>query len=244
MREPLVTKKVQDAAFELISQMVEYFQRIDAPLSEIIFVPLIIFFRIARTRDAIEALVRAGFHTEAAVLVLTQFELRLDIAYTARDIEQATEWLSHENTKWSVKSIKDKIKFLLPDEAERSKLNEIATCLHGIKHGNPIYSELGFPVRQDGHQMVVSTGEITDGFSEKFGGLVSDYSSYQLAWSSQVLNIHIAQYAKVDRILRERVCDLARTLHPVEEELRTFLRGVVTRGKGAFAMKPFKHSKN
>ena len=123
---------------------------------------------------------------------------------------------------------------------ERLKLKEIAEYLHGIKHGNPIYSELGFPVRWHGRELMISTGEITDGFSKEFGDLVSAYSSYQLGWSSQVLNVCTAKYSRIDIAIRNRVRDLALALHPVEEEFRSFLNGVVTGGKGAFGMKPFK----
>jgi hypothetical protein len=105
------------------------------------------------------------------------------------------------------------------------------------------YSELGFPVRHEGGQLMISTGEITDGFSKAFGDLVSLYSSYQVGWSSQVLNVFTAKYAKIDRTIEHRVRELARALHPVEEEFRLFLNGVVTGGKGAFGMKAFKRNK-
>jgi hypothetical protein len=108
---------------------------------------LIIFSRIVRTHDAIKSLVSDEFYAEAAILVLTQFELGLDIAYTASEIEHATKWLSHEDRKWQVLSTKKKMMALFSEEKERLKLNEIADCLHGIKHSNPIYSELSFPVR-------------------------------------------------------------------------------------------------
>lgn len=238
--DPAIVKEVREAGHELIRQMCDYFIREQISLSEIVLAPMIIFSRIVRTYDAIKALISDEFYTEAAVLVLTQFELRLDIAYTASEIEHATKWLSHEDRKWQVMSIKKKIATLFDDEAERSKLNEIAEHLHGIKRGNPIYSELGFPVRQDGRRVMITTGEITDGFSKDFGSFVSVYSSYQLGWSSQVLNVCTAKYTKIDLSIRQQVGDLVRTLHPIEEEFRVFLNGIMGRGKGAFGLKPFR----
>jgi hypothetical protein len=242
-RDLAVVKEVREAGHELVRQMCEFFARERTVLSEIVLAPMIIFSRIVRTHDAIQLLVNEEFYTEAAVLILTQFELRLDIAYTASEIKRATKWLSHEDKKWQVISISNKIKTLFTDEGERTKLNEIAGHLHGIKHGNPIYSELGFPVRRDGRKLTTSTGEITDGFSKEFGKIVSAYAVYQLGWSSHVLNVCTAKYARIDLNVRQHVGEFARALHSVEEEFRLFLDGVVTRGNGAFGMKRFKQDK-
>jgi hypothetical protein len=220
-----IANEVREAGHELLRHMSDYFVQQRTVLNEIILVPLIIFSRIVRTHDAINALIRDEFYTEAAVLLLTQFELRLDIAYTASEIEHATRWLSHEERKWQVMSIPAKIKALFPGVSDEyyKRLKEIVECLHGIKHGNPIYSELGFPVRHEGRQVIISTGEITDGFSKAFGNLMSLCSSYQLGWSSQVLNVCTAKYTKIDPTIRHRVRELERALHPVEESRRSFV---------------------
>src|ERR1700746_1764700 len=127
-RDPAVAKEIRDAGHELLRHMLDYFAQERTLLNEIIFAPLIIFSRIVRTHDAIEALVSDEFYTEAAVLLLTQFELRLDVAYTASGIEHATKWLSHEDKKWPVMSIPKKIQTLFPGESDEDdkRLNEIA----------------------------------------------------------------------------------------------------------------------
>ena len=113
-RDLAVAKEVRDAGHELIRQMGDHFIRERTECSEIIFVPVMIFTRIVHTYDAIESLVSNEFYAEAAVLVLTQFELRLDLAYTASSIEHATKWISHEDTKWPVLSIEKKLKYYFP----------------------------------------------------------------------------------------------------------------------------------
>jgi short subunit fatty acids transporter len=107
--DPALAKEVRDAGHELVRQMLDYFVRERTSLNEIVFAALIIFSRIVRTHDAIKSLVSDEFYVEAAILVLTQFELGLDIAYTASEIEHATKWLSHEDRKWQVLSTKKKI---------------------------------------------------------------------------------------------------------------------------------------
>jgi hypothetical protein len=237
---PDVRGGARELGHKLFTKTIAYFCARQQIVSEAILVPMAIFSRIVCTHDAIETLIAEGFYTEAAVLVLTQLELRLDIAYTASLPERATEWLSHEDRKWQVMTIGRKIKTLFTNGSESARLEEIAQYLHGIKHGNPVYSELGFPMRFNGHELMVSTGPITDEFTGQFAKLVGAYSVYQLAWASHVLNLYIAKYAKIDRVLRYKVRDLVPTLHPAEEELQRFLGAVATRGTGAFGMKPFK----
>ena len=220
-----------------------YFYREKKHINEIILVPMMIMSRIIRSHDAIDLLLKNGHPSEAAVLALTQFELRLDLAYTASDVKHAAAWLDHENTKLSLMNVKKKINTLFSDEVERAKLYYIFQCLSGIKHANPVYSELGFPGRAKGGKLLVSTGEISDEFLEEFTNMVFAYSAYQLAWSSQVLNVCTSQYADIDKELRLKVRDLCAKLHPLEKEFCEFLKDMVSRRKSAFGMKAWKHQK-
>lgn len=76
--------------------------------------------------------------------MLTQFELRFDLLYVASDIKQATAWVEHDNPKAVNENMKSKLQRMFkPRDVER--FYEIYRYLSGIKHGNPVYSELGFP---------------------------------------------------------------------------------------------------
>ncbi len=236
-------KAVRNAAHEITSEIMTYFFKEGATINEIITVPITLLGRIIRTHDAIQLLLKEDHPSEAAVLALTQFELRLDLAYTAVDVTHAAAWLEHENLEWSLMSVKKKIRTLFGDEAEREKLNEIFKYLSGIKHGNPVYSELGFPGRVSGGQIHISTGPIGDDFEKQFTEAVYKYSLYQLAWSTQVLNVCTAKYAKVDKALRQNVRDLCATLLLFEQEFRQFLENVAEHRPGHFGIKSFKRTK-
>lgn len=234
---------VRDAALEITSGIMNYFFKEGATINEIIIVPITLLGRIIRTHDAIQLLLKEEHPSEAAVLALTQFELRLDLAYTADDVKRAAAWLEHEKLERSLLSVKKKIETLFKDEAERENLSEIFKYLSGIKHGNPVYSELGFPGRVSGGKIRISTGPIGDDFEKQFSEAVYKYALYQLAWSSQVMNVCTAKYAKVDKAVRQNVRDLYATLHPFEHEFRQFLENVAEHRPGHFGIKSIKRTK-
>ncbi len=236
-------KAVRDAAHEITMEILNYFVEEGATINEIIIVPITLLGRIIRTHDAIQLLLKEEHPSEAAVLTLTQFELRLDLAYTAVDVKHAAAWREHEKLEWSRLSVKKKIETLFNDDAEREKLSEIFTYLSGIKHGNPVYSELGFPGRISGGQIQISTGPIGDDFEKQFTEAVYKYALYQLAWSTQVLNVCTAKYAVVDKAVRQNVRDLCATLHPFEQKFRQFLEDVAEHRPGHFGIKSFKRTK-
>ena len=99
-------KAVRDAAHEITNDIVTYFFKEGATINEIIIVPITLMGRIIRTHDAILLLLNEEHPSEAAVLALTQFELRLDLAYTADDVKHAAAWLEHEKLEWSLLSVK------------------------------------------------------------------------------------------------------------------------------------------
>jgi hypothetical protein len=153
--QPRVTeakaKEVYDAAVNLIAQIALYYAG-GGTINEIIFGPIAIMARVIRTYDAIKFLLDNAHAQEAAVLALTQFELRFDLLYVASDIKRATQWVEHDNPKHLTQSMKSKLDALhRPTQAEH--LYQTFRYLSGIKHGNPLYSELGFPGRGRGAQI-------------------------------------------------------------------------------------------
>jgi hypothetical protein len=144
-----VPLKARERAVNIISATMSYFIDNKIQINEIVFVPLIIISRIIRNHDAILLLVENKFDSEAAVLVLTQLELRLDFSYTSIDIKHSAEWMQHKENKSSLQRMtgkKGKIRRLFAnDHAEI--IEDIFKSLSGVKHGNAVYGELGFPAR-------------------------------------------------------------------------------------------------
>jgi hypothetical protein len=101
--------KVQRDATNLCGEIGDFFVREKIVMNEIIFVPMIIYARIIRLRDAALTLTRARFPAEAGILVLSQFEAKLDLAQAARDVKWAARWVEHRNTHRSVTNIKSAI---------------------------------------------------------------------------------------------------------------------------------------
>ncbi|MGE0270082.1 MAG: hypothetical protein AB7P84_02275 [Alphaproteobacteria bacterium] len=175
--------------------------------------------------------------TEASVLTLTQFELRLQLAYTAYDPKNATQWVEHEDVRYLSLNMRDRINSLFKDETERARLYSIFQNLSGIKHGNPVYSELGFSVRRSGRTFSISTGYFDDEFSKKLTDIVRLYANYQLAWSSFALYRCIGRYARIDSELGKKIEAQYRELEGAEVEFLAFLEKIVSGSRSFLGIK-------
>jgi hypothetical protein len=228
------SKECHEAAVRLVAEIAGYFS--GKEINELIFVPLTIMSRIIRTYEAAALLLKEQYNPEAAVLILTQFELRFDLLYVASDITRATEWVEHENLKAMSATMRAKLVSLYkPIEADR--LYETFGYLSGIKHGNPIYSELAFPGRGRRNRYVVSTGSIDDQFAKAFADALLAYTTYQLVWAAQVVNKLIAPYTAIERTGRLLVHSQYMTQKSVENRSRLFLRNRISKRKTFFGIK-------
>lgn len=169
------------------------------------------------------------------MLTLAQFEARFDLLYVASDIKRATQWVEHDNPRKLNPNMKAKLKALFRP-AQAGRLYETFSYLSGIKHGNPLYSELGFPGCSRRGALMVSTGPITDRFSKAFSRALFAYAIYQLIWGAQVVNKLVAQYTTVPTEHRQRVHDLYMALRPLESEFRRVLKSKVVARKTFFGI--------
>jgi hypothetical protein len=229
-------KAVHDATLQLMTGIIDYFFKQKSTVNEIIFVPISILSRILRTHDAIALLLKNGHYSEAAVLVLTQFELRFDLLYVSSDIKHATAWVAHNNPKMLNTKMKAKLEKLFRP-AEAARLYETFGYLSGIKHGNPLYSELAFPGRRRAGRFMIATGPIEDRFTKMFSDALFAYSTYQVAWSAQVLSKLISRYAIMDHERRVRVHGNYMRLKHLEADLRRFFKRKVSARKTFFGIK-------
>lgn len=188
-------KKVHSDATALCGEIVGFFHQEQIQINEIIFVPMIIFARIIRLRDAALTLTEAKFPTEAGILLLSQFEAKLDLAQAAQDVKWAARWLEHQNTRFSVTNVSQAVGSIFGDEQEREIEQSVFRYLSALKHGNPASSELGFQVRRSGAVLSLSTGEVEDAMTEVACAMMAGYATSQLAWAAQALQATMGQYA-------------------------------------------------
>jgi hypothetical protein len=121
--------------------------------------------------------------------------------------------------------------------AEAARLYETFGYLSGIKHGNPLYSELAFPGRSRAGHIVIATGPIEDRFAKKFSDVLRAYSIYQVAWSAQVFSHLISKYALMDPARRVRVHSNFKALTHLESDFRRFFRHKLSARNTFFGIK-------
>lgn len=102
--------------------------------------------RMAECALAIELLASKGFLRDAATLILTLMELRLDLQYMARVPGREAEWLSHEAQSRKPWTVGREIKDVYPDAGERDTELANYRMLSMVKHANPAGSNASFPL--------------------------------------------------------------------------------------------------
>jgi hypothetical protein len=162
----------------------------------------------------------------------------LQLAWTAHDIKNASAWVSHPNLFSSPIKIRNKIEEFFKTPSEESKrLLSIFSHLSGIKHANPVMSELVFGGRSTSKgEIMFSTGVIEDEFTTRFSELLMGFSTYQLAWCCHVVSIYVAKYARVDRETQERLQHIGLEYASTEVDICSFMEEVTTRQRGFFGL--------
>lgn len=231
-----ISIEAHQAALKLLFGIGSYFAESDRPINEIIFVPMAIMARIVRLHEATVALLKDDYVSEAAILLLAAFELRVDLLDVSSDIKRATAWVEHSDRKQKPARMKPTLDRLF-SKAEADRMYEVFRALSGIKHGNPLYSDLAFPITKRRNVMMVTTGPIENASARAFSRSVFAYSTFQLVWAAQVLNHLVAKYAVVDKPIRQNVHDLYMSLRKVETEFRAHCRRRVKSKDSFFDMK-------
>jgi len=138
---------VQEMRNEITNLIITYIkQATSKPMRISNFVSLIVLYRMKDCMVSIELLISKGLERDAATLILTLIELRLDMQYIGLDYKNAETWINHnkENKKpWNVGFL---FKELFPNEKELENEKEIYRKYSMIKHGNPFGGTISFPV--------------------------------------------------------------------------------------------------
>lgn len=93
-----------------------------------------------------EFLASKGRPRDAAVLVLTLTELRLDLQYAAQDSTRASVWLANADKGRKPWSVSAQIKAIYEEPRERQAELANYRFLSMVKHGNPLGGIASFPV--------------------------------------------------------------------------------------------------
>lgn len=237
-------QKLYKSTINLIDEIMQYFIDNNPEINESITVPITIVSRMLRTHKAIKVLLESKYPSEAAVLLLTQFELFWDLAYTSRDSKNATAWMDHEDKKWQVLSVSKKIDCIHEKYGDPETPKFIFRSLSGIKHGNPVYSELGFSSRRTGNKITITTSIHMDEFEKNFSEGIHKYTMFLLSSASQTINMHIAKYAIIDQDLTDSIQKMFELVFlPYEDEFKEFLKSTIDATKGHFDIKGSKEKR-
>ncbi len=111
-----------------------------------------VFHRMSECTLSIELLASKGFVRDAATLLLTLIELRLDLQYIAQSPGREDEWLSHTTENRKPWSVRNQITEIFNDTKERDAEFANYRTFSMVKHGNPAGGTASFPivVRENG----------------------------------------------------------------------------------------------
>jgi len=135
----------QDMRRIVAEQMSHIVAQLDRnPVTIAIRVSLSVLSRTTEGALSIELLCMKNRPRDAAILLLSLYELQLDISYIASDLARAETWVDHaqQNRKpWSVASLQRE---LFPNPNEFDAERDVYRTYSMIKHCNPQASTLGF----------------------------------------------------------------------------------------------------
>jgi hypothetical protein len=119
-----------------------------------------VLLRMLECSLSLELLIAKGRHRDAATLLVTMIELRLDLQFAARDPLRVREWLNHTDRGRKPWGAPAQIKKLFLGDQERAAELENYRNLCMIKHGNPGSGPAGFPLSFDGEGLSVYDDQV------------------------------------------------------------------------------------
>jgi len=143
----MIVQKMRTEITNLINTIGE--QASSTPLTQSNFVSLKILFRLKECMVSIELLISKGLDRDAAVLLLTLMELRLEMQYITDDTSNASEWIvcNRQSTKpWPVDFL---IQKLFPNKEDQNTERANYEHLLQIKHSDPMGTQPSFPIKND-----------------------------------------------------------------------------------------------
>ena len=105
-----------------------------------------VFHRMAECSLSIELLASKGFVRDAATLLLTLIELRIDLQYIVLSPGREDEWLKHTTENRKPWTVRQQITEIFDDMNERDAEFKNYRTFSMVKHGNPAGGTTSFPI--------------------------------------------------------------------------------------------------
>lgn len=118
----------------------------DTPVTSEFRLFVAIHLRMTEYCLSLEILLSKNRPRDAAILLLTLFELRLDLRYIVLDLSRVPVWLANSDRARKPWGVTKQIKAIFALEPERDAELEMYRFLSMVKHGNPVSGVSGFPV--------------------------------------------------------------------------------------------------
>ena len=118
----------------------------ERPLAAPTRAALSILDRMTEASLSAEVLCSMNRVRDAAVLILTIHELRLDLQYLSQDTARAATWLSHTPAQRKPWPVASQIRELYSSIADRDAEEAVYRRYSMAKHGNPVGGTFAFPI--------------------------------------------------------------------------------------------------
>lgn len=156
--------------------------------------------RMLECSISLEYLIAKGRHRDAATLLITLVELRLDLQYAALDESRVATWLSNLNRGRKPWRVATQIKSLFSESEQAAEL-EVYRDLSMVKHANPASGPAGFPVTVDADSLSLFHEQVDHNLSIAylFGAAANIKDGFSAA--TQLVDSAIADLAFVFRAI-------------------------------------------
>ena len=134
-------------------------QLISSPVTVPVRVTLVIVNRLAEGALSVELLCQKNRTRDAAILLLSLHELRLDLQYIALNRLRADIWLDHTREEKKPWSVMDQIKEVYTESNELNAELEIYRKYSMIKHCNPVGKNLTFGLAAERDALLLDCGD-------------------------------------------------------------------------------------
>jgi hypothetical protein len=157
IRSSVAVQGLRGSLAGLVCHVVD--QLSQAPVTIPTRVSLAIANRVSECSLSTEILCSKNRARDAAILLLSVIELRLDIQYIAIDLSRSDIWIDHarENKKpWRVRTQLEEIH---PEPKEREAEISLYRQYSMVKHANPVAKEFAFPLSAARHELTIDTNQ-------------------------------------------------------------------------------------